>query len=540
MSSGRCNRLISRTLIAAAALAGVAVSAQQVFADPPARIARIAVVSGQVSFRPSSTDEWDAASPNYPLTIGDHVWTDRSARTELDLGSAAVRLNAQTEMSVLDMDDRSVQLRLTEGTLHVRLRNGWSDSFEVDTPNGAVTLLQPGTYRIDVNANGDASTVTVRRGGASVVAGGFSYRVDAQESMQLDGLDRPHTQLRDAIAIDAFEDWCIARDRREDSALSARYIPEDVVGYSDLDDYGAWANDADYGSVWTPRVAADWVPYREGRWVWIDPWGWTWVDAEPWGFAPFHYGRWVSLRGRWGWVPGRFTARPVYAPALVAFVGGGGWGASLSLGSEPVGWFPLGPREPYVPAYRVSAAYVHAINVPHVNVTTVSVTNITYVNRNVPGAVTAVPRDVFVRSRPVNTAAVAVPRDQARNVQVVGHAAPMGAQAVVRDVRPRVSAPPAAIINRPVVTRRQPPVQLPQQQQQQPQPAPATQAAPRAGAPQQQPQPQRAQPQEQPQRQDQPERQNQPQRQDQPQRQPEQRPARAASRRPPDQKPDQK
>jgi hypothetical protein len=74
--------------------------------------------------------------------------------------------------------------------------------------------------------------------------------------------------------------------------------------------------------VWTPStVRSDWAPYRYGRWAWVRPWGWTWVDDAPWGFAPFHYGRWVSWRGRWGWVPGSYVARPVFAPALVAWLG---------------------------------------------------------------------------------------------------------------------------------------------------------------------------------------------------------------------------
>jgi hypothetical protein len=513
MSSGSCKRLISRTLIAVATVAALSVSARPAAADPPTRIARISLVTGAVSFRPATTDEWDAAALNYPLTIGDHLWTDRNARAEVEIGTAVVRLNAQTEMSILNLDDRTIQLRLTAGTADVHLRDGWSDAFELDTPNGAVSLLQPGTYRVDLNANGDSSTVTVRRGDASVFAGGYSYPVHAQESVEIDGIDSPHTQLRDAMSIDTFEDWCLTRDRREDTAASARYIPEDVVGYSDLDDYGAWTSTPEYGAVWTPRVQAGWVPYRDGRWVWIDPWGWTWVDAEPWGFAPFHYGRWVSLRGSWAWVPGRFVARPVYAPALVAFVGDGGWSASLSLGAEPVGWFPLGPREAYVPAYRASSGYLHAINVSQVNlVTPIDTARVAYVNRNVPGAITVVPRDVFVRSRPVAAVAVSVPRERVANVAVVGHTAPVAAQSIVRETRPRVSAPPPTVVNRGVVMRRRPPQPAPAA-------APAERRPPAPQQPQRQEQPRQAEPQQQPAaRGQQPERGQQPQRAQQPER----------------------
>ena len=112
-----------------------------------------------------------------------------------------------------------------------------------------------------------------------------------------------------------------------------------------LDDNGDWRPESSYGNVWFPHVSAGWAPYRDGHWAWVDPWGWTWVDDEPWGYAPFHYGRWMSVEGRWGWVPGPMEVAPVYAPALVVFVGGGGgFGGNM-------GWFPLGPREVYVPSY---------------------------------------------------------------------------------------------------------------------------------------------------------------------------------------------
>src|SRR5207245_1389824 len=86
-------------------------------------------------------------------------------------------------------------------------------------------------------------------------------------------------------------------------------------------------------AVWVPRsMIVGWAPYRYGHWAWVDPWGWTWIDDAPWGFAPFHYGRWVYVDGGWGWVPGHVVARPVYAPALVAFVGGRNWSVAIGLG----------------------------------------------------------------------------------------------------------------------------------------------------------------------------------------------------------------
>eukprot|EP01035_Chromulina_nebulosa_P005924 gene5924-8026_t len=138
-----------------------------------------------------------------------------------------------------------------------------------------------------------------------------------------------------------------------------------MTGGEDLLETGRWESVPEYGQVWYPPVAVGWVPYRHGRWSFVAPWGWTWIDEAPWGFAPFHYGRWRQFGPRWGWMPSvpgvRQYARPIYSPALVAFVG---VGAGLAI-NRPVGWVPLGPREAYHPPYRASPAYVRNLNVMH-------------------------------------------------------------------------------------------------------------------------------------------------------------------------------
>ena len=445
-------------------LAAAILAASTAFADPPGRVARLSFIGGSVSLRPASVDEWTGALINYPVTTGDHLWVDHDGRAELQVGTTAVRLAGSTEASVLSLDDRTLQLRLTEGSVAARVRTlGEEQSIEIDTPNGSIDLLRPGFYRVDVNESGDQTIVTVRSGEAEATGAGTAYTIRAQEGAVLQGVDVTEVNGRAAGPTDVFEDWCLTRDRQADTVASTRYVSRAMVGYEDLDQYGKWQAAGEYGTVWVPRVNAGWVPYREGRWVWIDPWGWTWVDAAPWGFAPFHYGRWVYLPSGWAWVPGTIVARPVYAPALVAFVGGSGWHASLTV-NQPVAWFPLGPREPFIPVYHVSPEYVRAVNITHVTVTNVTVTNITYVNRSVPGAVTAVPRDAFVGARPVAAVAVAVPRGTIAQAPIAGTAALIAPerQSVVVTTRARVAAPPVTIVERQVVARRTPqPVVVP-------------------------------------------------------------------------------
>ena len=199
-----------------------------------------------------------------------------------------------------------------------------------------------------------------------------------------------------------------------------------------------------------PRgVSAEWAPYTTGHWAWVRPWGWTWVDDAPWGFAPFHYGRWVYHRNAWCWAPGTYVARPVYAPALVAWIGAPGASVSLSIGAgaAAVGWFPLAPREVYVPAYRASPRYVQQVNITHVT----NVTNITtivnnrngeadrrdFANRKYAQAVTFVPADVMTRRQPVAPAAARMRNDPQVRALVADNAQPAPVLTA-----PPVTAPP--------------------------------------------------------------------------------------------------
>jgi hypothetical protein len=453
----RRTSLVGRSL----ALAAVFLCSAVAPADPPDRVARLSFLSGSVSFRPATVDDWAVATLNYPTTTGDSLWTDAAGRAELQLGTSVVRLAANTSLSIVNLDNRVAQLRLAQGTLSVSVRDidlPLGEVIEIDTPSGAVSLLQLGFYRIDVGLAGDQTTVTVRHGMANVATGTTAVDIGDNRSV-VTGLAVPSDNVQSAVRTDEWEDWCQSRERRAENVMAQMYVSRDAIGYDDLDEFGAWENDAVYGPIWIPRVPADWAPYRFGHWVWIESWGWTWIDDAPWGFAPFHYGRWVTLRGGWAWLPGDdIFARPVYAPALVAFVAAGDdWRGSLGI-DEPIVWFPLGPHEVFVPTYRVSPGYLRAINAAHAAVTDVNLTHVTYVNRTVPGAMTAMRRDAFVQGRPVAPVVVRVPAEVSRTASIVGTAAPVAPEAVsVLGQRARGVTPPASVLNRQVVMRTPPP-----------------------------------------------------------------------------------
>jgi hypothetical protein len=440
--------------------------------DPPGSVARLNLAEGAVSFAPGDAgDAWTPAALNRPLTAGDRLWTGPQARAELHAGSTAVRMNGQTSLDFLALDDNTTQLRLAQGTVKLRVRQLFEGQrLEVDTPNLAFVVSQPGDYRLDVDPAGNTTRVIAQTGGGVIYGdGSASVNLAAGQQANFSGTDLVPAGPG-ASRLDDFDLWAANRDRLEDQSVSARYIPRETVGYQQLDSYGSWSQDPTYGAVWIPRaVPVNWAPYRMGHWAWVSPWGWTWVDDAPWGFAPFHYGRWAQIGPRWAWVPGRLAPRPVYAPALVAFVGGSSGGVSwnISIGGAPrpsVGWFPLAPGEAFRPAYRVSPRYVTQVNNNIVINKTVNVTNnVTNVYRyqRQPAAVTAVSREDFERGRPIRAGQHTLSRADLGRAQLVADRGALPQRPNFAELRQQqrpvaaAALPPPAVAARPVVSSRE-------------------------------------------------------------------------------------
>ena len=431
--------------------AAAAASAQPYGDSPEIRqtVARVGYFSGDVSFaRGDDPDDWQPADLNVPMTLGDRVWTG-DGRLELQVhGGHLIRLASGTDLTALNLSDDTKQFSISAGSSFFRIRSLRGDEvFEVDTPNSAVTLERAGDYRVNVDPNGNTQ-VEVRRGRAIAAAGGGQIALAAGQSMSIDGIDSPRYDVAGLPPPDDWDGWVEQRDARLAHARSYRYVSADIAGAEDLDQYGRWETVPSYGWVWTPAsVAPGWAPYRVGRWMWQDPWGWTWISSEPWGWAPYHYGRWV-FASRWYWVPVAAAVQTVaYAPALVAFTGGGpGWSATaIAAPGAYIGWFPLAPRDPLIPWWG-----------PRVNV---QVTNVTYVNRTY---VTVVNQNVFVGGQ-------AVARSQVRDQTIVrqieqapvirGPVPVVPTRESIRVAATTTSAarPPAAVVSRPVVTRIAPP-----------------------------------------------------------------------------------
>ena len=379
--------------------------------------ARIQRVDGEVAFSDSlpnteATDDnaqWIAAVPNQPFSEGDRIYTRDNAHTSLAFsGRNFARLNPNTSLDVVSLEDRRTQLALRDGSAMFDVGYLQPDEvFEVATPNGAINFDQPGLYNVGFDNNGGV-LVSVLSGLARVVGLGGSGEVNKGEMLTLVGqaasqialsrlnpqdagyqvddyyryqypnsYDGRYNDNYDAYLSDPYYYDPYRRDR------SYQYANSSIPGLNDLDYYGDWQNVDGYGNAWRPRVDSGWVPYQQGQWTNDYPYGPTWVSSEPWGYAPYHYGRWANVGNQWYWIPEAQNTTPRYAPALVAFV-------PLDNANQ-IGWVPLGPGDSYAPRY-------YDANWQPRYLTRANVIPGQLINLGIPGAVTVVPVDAWGRA----------------------------------------------------------------------------------------------------------------------------------------------
>lgn len=337
----------------------------QVGDEVPLIAGRVAAIEGRVDIWRAEEDgegQWDDAQINDVVTVGTALATGSGARAEIRVGPHAFRLSGASSGGFSQLDFAAKVFRLERGVAGAHLAPAQQGEAVVFMVGGVqIELAAPGRYRVDA-IDGAPLRVSVFEGQASASYNGSAIPITAGQALVL-----TQTNLSYAVAgASPFDDWAAARDARyfaaaQAPAAMASNVSPYMTGVEELADHGDWTSDATYGALWIPRaVPVGWAPYRVGRWRWVAPWGWSWVDAAPWGYAPFHYGRWVFFGSRWCWAPGRFVARPIWAPALVGFVGGGGSAAV-------VGWYPLAPWNAYRPHHRASNTYLTVINQTIIN-----------------------------------------------------------------------------------------------------------------------------------------------------------------------------
>jgi hypothetical protein len=450
--------MVRRLLAVLMVLATLIGAAGTVHAQPPTEPegqdqevtpARLSYTAGAVSFwRPGAAD-WTPAQSNTPLAPGDELYSGHDGNLEVQVGGRAfIRGWGDTQLGLVNQDASFLQLRIGAGHVALDLHAlDAGDVVEIDAPGAAFTINQPGYYRIDVDS--ERTSFATRRSGQATLttATGPAGVVQAGEAVLVDGASVERVAPPEP---DVWDRWNEARTTALVTTTSARYVPQQVYGASELDRYGTWRVEPTYGAVWIPAsVPAGWAPYSAGRWIWDPRFGWTWIDTAPWGWAPYHYGRWVHVGSVWAWAPGPVVARPVYAPALVAFFGVPG--VSVTVAGPSVGWVALSWGEPLVPWWGrpgfVGRPWWGGWGGPRVHDVAV------YRNVTVVNAVVVVRSDQFGR-RPVTEARIARP-DVKRLEPVRGRLAvqpePVSFTTGTGPARVR---PPDAALARPVVSTR--------------------------------------------------------------------------------------
>ncbi len=407
------------------ALCGSALAAGE---DPPGRVGRVSFIVGSTDLLAEPRSEWGAVALNTPVVAGTALRTAVQSRAEARIGSASVQLNGNTQLSVQALDDQSLVLVLARGNIALNLRElGAGERVEVRADEAVFTIAAPGNYHFGL-------APLVHRFEARVFVGAGSFASPtAAAPLPLTTGQQAQVDPRTLAVIaqgDAqrtrFDEWAAQRAQRSDRVAAGGYVSPEMTGAEELDAHGRWRVEPRVGAVWYPSaVDADWAPYRAGHWAWVAPWGWTWIDDAPWGFAPFHYGRWLFLAGRWGWVPGSYVARPAFAPALVGFYGGAGVAAA-----PWVGWFPLAPGEVYRPGFAASARYTQRINVGIAAAPAVAAGSYRYAQTSF--AATAMSRESFGSAAPAASAArVPLTPAQLSGASVLAaHGAPAPAPAI--------------------------------------------------------------------------------------------------------------
>jgi len=393
-------------------------SAQDPGDEPEHGVARLSLLSGDVTVRRGDSGEDIAADLNAPLVARDHVTTERGARAEIQLDWAnIIRLAPDSEVRMATLADRDFRVELAQGTMTFRVLRDSNAQVEISTPTASIRPKRQGTYRITVRD--DYSTeITVRSGDSDVFVGRDYSPLHSGQTLIVRGDPaNPERNFVGFLPHDDWDSWNENRDRDLERSDSYKYVSRDIYGADDLDGHGRWVYDPPYGWVWAPTVVADWAPYRDGRWYYADYYGWTWVSADPWGWAPYHYGSWYqNPRYGWVWYPGAIGPRHYWRPALVSFFGwGGNIGFNVAFGFGNVGWVPLAPYEVYRPWYGRNVTVVNVNNINVIN----SYRNARFVNGRT-GVTSVVAGDFGRRRVSVNNFVAANDRDLNRAGEVRG------------------------------------------------------------------------------------------------------------------------
>jgi hypothetical protein len=295
---------------------------------------RMSYVQGDVYVQRAQNQGYEQGQINLVVVEGDKLGT-KSGRLEVQLGRGNyLRLDAGSQVDMAGLptaDGQPTKLHILAGSAYIRVASmDLEKNFEIHTPDGSFYVLKEGLYRVDVRASGETG-FRVYEGAAE--GAGQDGSIVIEEGQSVSAADGRFSSSPASLVAqrDDFSAWNDTRDAVFARRSTSNYLPADYADYeTELDSYGSWVDESDYGNVWVPRgVDASWRPYSNGRWVWYPIIGWTWVSNDPWGWSTYHYGRWGwGANLGWYWIPRNHWS---WGPAWVDWWGSGDY----------YGWCPL-------------------------------------------------------------------------------------------------------------------------------------------------------------------------------------------------------
>jgi hypothetical protein len=287
------------------------------FADSQVRIVRLSDVEGSVQIDRATSEGYEKAFLNLPVTQGVKLKTEEDGRAEVEFeDGSTLRITPNTvvefpELSLRDSGTKASMVLLLEGTAYVNYRGEKDSELTVNFGQESVRLTEAAHFRVQVN-NTEA-VLAVFKGNVEATGPSGNVEVGKKQSLTFDLTDSDRYTLAKSIEEDPFDAWDKEQEQYHDQYLqNSSYGNASPYGYgvSDLNYYGNYFNVPGYGLMWQPYFAGmGWDPFMNGAWVYYPGFGYTWVSAYPWGWMPYRYGSWLFLPGYgWCWQPGNSWA----------------------------------------------------------------------------------------------------------------------------------------------------------------------------------------------------------------------------------------
>jgi hypothetical protein len=309
-----------------------------------ARYARLGEMEGRPEIQLHGADAWAPASRNTPLIDGAWVRTGPGSRAEIELDEGGVfRLDAASLAELSDYTRLSTGQRVTlvsldRGVAYFTGEAEGRDALALAVPGAQATIRRGARVRLE--ARETWSQIAVIEGAVTFSSPAAELEIKEGQMVRVEPANSARFFLyREVTALDS-DAWSEQRDKAQAASHTAAHLAGLRYGLAELDAGGAWIETAPLGTVWKPKAAAGWAPFRDGRWAWYDGLGYTWIANEPWGWLPYHYGRWtLDSQSGWIWVPGKDA---MFSPGDVYWL----------QGARLAGWGPLAPGEDWKPEAR--------------------------------------------------------------------------------------------------------------------------------------------------------------------------------------------